>query len=43
MPFDVDVAGPVAVDVGVLTGAALVQRGIIVGGGADGGGVEVVK
>lgn len=43
VPLDVDVRGPVAVDVRDDARAALVQRGEVGGGGADGGGIEVVE
>jgi hypothetical protein len=43
VPLDVDVAGPGAGGVRGEAGAALVQGWVVVGGGAHGGGVEVVE
>lgn len=43
MPFYVNVRGPVARDVRDEAPPALVERRVVVGGGADGGGIEVVE
>lgn len=43
VPFYVDVRGPIPRDMGDETFAALVEGRVVVGGGADCGGVEVVE